>query len=349
MHIKEFDYDLPPGLIAQHPAEKRDHSRLMVLNREEKTIEHKSFFKITDFLKEGDVLVLNDTKVIPARLEGKKQSGGKVEVLLLKPLTNGRADESVWRCLVKSSKKPGVSSKIVFDQSLTAEIIEEDNGEYTLAFTCKDTFERVLDRLGKTPLPPYIKRKGDFGEGIVDRERYQTVFARSRGAVAAPTAGLHFTRKLLDHIIGKGVELVYLTLEVGWGTFQPVRVENIEEHRMHAEQFILHTEAARAINEARQRGSRIIGVGTTTTRLLESVAGEGGLVQARKGSTDLFIYPGYSFKAIDCLITNFHVPRSTLIMLVSAFAGREFILDAYRAAIKEKYRFYSYGDAMMII
>ncbi len=349
MHIKEFDYDLPPGLIAQHPAEKRDHSRLMVLNREEKTIEHKSFFEIADYFKEGDVLVLNDTKVIPARLEGKKQTGGKVEVLLLKPLTNGRAGESVWRCLVKSSKKPGLGSKIVFDQSFRAEIIEEDNGEYTLAFTCEDTFDRVLDRVGKTPLPPYIKRESDFDEGIVDRERYQTVFARSRGAVAAPTAGLHFTRKLLDQITGKGVELVYLTLEVGWGTFQPVRVKNIEEHRMHPEQFVLHAEAARSINEARQRGSRIIGVGTTTARLLESVAGEGGRVKAEKGSTDLFIYPGYTFKAIDCLITNFHVPRSTLIMLVSAFAGREFILEAYRAAIQAKYRFYSYGDAMMII
>ena len=349
MHIKEFDYDLPPGLIAQHPAEKRDHSRLMVLNREEKTIEHKSFFEIADYLKKGDVLVLNDTKVIPARLEGKKQTGGKVEVLLLKPIANGKADESVWRCLVKSSKKPNLSSKIVFDQSLTAEIIEEDNGEYILAFSCEDNFERVLDRLGKTPLPPYIKRESDFDEGIVDRERYQTVFARCRGAVAAPTAGLHFTRKLLDQITGKGVELVYLTLEVGWGTFQPVRVENIEQHRMHAEQFILHAEAARAINEARQRGSRIIGVGTTTTRLLESVADDSGLVKSVKGSTDLFIYPGYTFKAIDCLITNFHVPRSTLIMLVSAFAGREFILEAYRAAIQEKYRFYSYGDAMMII
>jgi S-adenosylmethionine:tRNA ribosyltransferase-isomerase len=349
MHIKEFDYDLPTALIAQHPAEKRDHSRLMVLNREEKTIEHKSFFEIADYLKEGDVLVLNDTKVIPARLEGKKQTGGKVEVLLLKPLTNGRAGEWVWRCLVKSSKKPGLGSKIVFDQSLTAEMIEEDNGEYTLAFTCEDTFDRVLDRVGKTPLPPYIKLESDFDQGIVDRERYQTVFARSRGSVAAPTAGLHFTRRLLHQITGKGVELVYLTLEVGWGTFQPVRVENIEEHRMHEEQFVLHAEAARSINEARQRGSRIVGVGTTTTRLLESVAGEGGRVKAGKGSTDLFIYPGYTFKAIDCLITNFHVPRSTLIMLVSAFAGREFILEAYRVAIQAKYRFYSYGDAMMII
>jgi S-adenosylmethionine:tRNA ribosyltransferase-isomerase len=349
MHIKEFDYDLPPGLIAQHPVEKRDHSRLMILNREKKNLEHRSFFEISDYLKKGDVLVLNDTKVIPARLEGKKQTGGKAEVLLLKPLTNGKANESVWRCLVKSSKKPGIGSKIVFHQSLTAEIIEEDNGEYTLAFTCEDTFERVLERVGKTPLPPYIKRESDFDEGVVDRERYQTVFARTRGAVAAPTAGLHFTRKLLDRITDKGIELVYLTLEVGWGTFQPVRVENIEQHRMHAEQFVLHTETARTINEARQRGSRIIGVGSTSTRLLESVAGEDGRVKPGKGSTDLFIYPGYTFKAIDCLITNFHVPRSTLIMLVAAFAGREFILDAYRTAIQEKYRFFSYGDAMMII
>lgn len=349
MHIKEFDYDLPPGLIAQHPAEKRDHSRLMILNREKKTIEHKSFFEITDYLKKGDVLVLNDTKVIPARLEGKKQTGGKAEVLLLKPLTNGKANEPVWRCLVKSSKKPGIGSKIVFDQSLAAEIIEEDHGEYILSFTCEGTFEQVLDHVGKTPLPPYIKRDSDFDQGVVDGERYQTVFARSSGAVAAPTAGLHFTRKLLDQITGKGVELVYLTLEVGWGTFQPVRVENVEEHRMHAEQFVLRAETALAINEARQRGSRIIGVGSTSTRLLESVAGEDGRVKPGKGSTDLFIYPGYTFKTIDCLITNFHVPRSTLIMLVAAFAGKEFILNAYRAAIQEKYRFFSYGDAMMII
>ena len=349
MHIKEFDYDLPPGLIAQYPADNRDHSRLMVLDRHKNTIEHKSFFEIADYLKKGDVLVLNDTKVIPARLEGKKETGGKIEVLLLKSLTNGRADESIWRCLVKSSKKPGVGSKFFFDQSLTAEIVEEHNGEYTLAFTCGDTFEQVLNRVGKTPLPPYIKRDRDFHEGVVDQERYQTVFARSGGAVAAPTAGLHFTRRLLNQIASKGVEIIFLTLDVGWGTFQPVRVENIEEHRMHAEHFVLHAEAARAINEARQRGSRIIGVGTTTVRLLESVSGEDGCVEPGKGSTDLFIYPGYTFKAIDCMITNFHVPRSTLIMLVAAFAGREFILDAYRAAIQERYRFYSYGDAMMII
>jgi len=349
MHIKEFDYDLPPGLIAQYPADNRDHSRLMVLDRHKSTIEHKSFFEIADYLKRGDVLVLNDTKVIPARLEGKKQTGGKIEVLLLKSLTNGKSDQSIWRCLVKSSKKPGVGSKFFFDQSLTAEIVEEHNGEYTLAFTCEDSFERVLNRVGKTPLPPYIKRDSGFHEGIVDQERYQTVFARSGGAVAAPTAGLHFTRRLLNQLAGKGVEIIFLTLDVGWGTFQPVRVENIEEHRMHAEHFVLHAEAARAINEARQRGSKVIGVGTTTVRLLESVAGEDGCVEPGKGSTDLFIYPGYTFKAIDCLITNFHVPRSTLIMLVAAFAGREFILDAYRAAIQERYRFYSYGDAMMII
>ncbi len=349
MHIKEFDYDLPPGLIAQYPADNRDHSRLMVLDRHKNTIEHKSFFEIADCLKKGDVLVLNDTKVIPARLEGRKQTGGKIEVLLLKSLTNGKSDQSIWRCLVKSSKKPGVGSKFFFDQSLTAEIVDDHNGEYTLAFTCEDTFERVLNRVGTTPLPPYIKRDRDLHEGVVDQERYQTVFARSGGAVAAPTAGLHFTRRLLNQIASKGVEIIFLTLDVGWGTFQPVRVENIEEHRMHAEHFVLHAEAARAINEARQRGSRIIGVGTTTVRLLESVSGEDGCVKPGKGSTDLFIYPGYTFKVIDCMITNFHVPRSTLIMLVAAFAGREFILDAYRAAIQERYRFYSYGDAMMII
>ena len=349
MHIKEFDYDLPPELIAQYPVEKRDHSRLMVLHRERKAIEHRSFFHIADYLKKGDVLVLNDARVIPARLAGRKESGGTAEVLLLKHLANGNPRESTWLCLVHASKRPKIHSKIFFEESLAAEVMAEGEEGFTLTFTGESSVEDALERIGITPLPPYIKRCNDPEDGCSDRDRYQTVFARSRGAVAAPTAGLHFTRELLDEIAGKGIHVVFLTLQVGWGTFQPVRVERIEDHRMYAEDYALDSSAAHVLNEARRRGGRIISVGTTTTRLLESVVSADGMVKPGRGSTDLFIYPGYSFKAIDCLITNFHVPQSTLVMLVAAFAGKECILNAYHEAIAEGYRFYSYGDAMMIV
>jgi S-adenosylmethionine:tRNA ribosyltransferase-isomerase len=349
MHIKEFDYDLPPELIAQYPVEKRDHSRLMVLHRKSKAIEHRSFFHITDYLNKGDVLVLNDARVIPARLTGRKQSGGTTEVLLLKHLANGSPRESTWHCLINASKRPKIHSKIFFNQSLTAEVMEEGEEGFTLTFTGEGNVEDVLERIGITPLPPYIKRCNGSEDGLSDRDRYQTVFARSKGAVAAPTAGLHFTSELLDRIAQKGVQVVFLTLQVGWGTFQPVRVERIEEHRMYAEDYAVDSSAAEILNDARRRGGRIISVGTTTTRLLESVVSADGTVKPGRGSTDLFIYPGYSFKAIDCLITNFHVPQSTLVMLVAAFAGRECILNAYHEAIQEGYRFYSYGDAMMIM
>lgn len=350
MHIKEFDYDLPPELIAQYPLEERDHSRLMVLHRENKTIEHRYFFEIADYFKPGDVLVLNDTKVIPARLVGKKQSGGRIEVFLLRPQKNGRVDESTWQCLINCSKKPKLHSKVLFDQSLTAEILEEEEEGFKVRFKYEGNIEQVLDHIGLTPLPPYIKRGNSLSKDeSLDRERYQTIFARSRGAVAAPTAGLHFTSELIDQIKAKGVKVLFLTLHVGWGTFQPVRVERIEEHCMHSEYYTLSPSTAKAINDARRRKARIIGVGTTTTRCLESTANGKGVIKSGKGYTNLFIYPAYSFKTIDSLITNFHLPRSTLLMLVSAFAEKEFILEAYREAIKEGYRFYSYGDAMFII
>lgn len=350
MHIKEFDYDLPPELIAQYPLEERDHSRLMVLHRENKTIEHRYFFEIADYFKPGDVLVLNDTKVIPARLVGKKQSGGRIEVFLLRPQKNGRVDESTWQCLINCSKKPKLHSKVLFDQSLTAEILEEEEEGFKVRFKYEGNIEQVLDHIGLTPLPPYIKRGNSLSKDeSLDRERYQTIFARSRGAVAAPTAGLHFTSELIDQIKAMGVKVLFLTLHVGWGTFQPVRVERIEEHCMHSEYYTLSPSTAKAINDARRRKARIIGVGTTTTRCLESTANGKGAIKSGKGYTNLFIYPAYSFKTIDSLITNFHLPRSTLLMLVSAFAEKEFILEAYREAIKEGYRFYSYGDAMFII
>ena len=350
MNIKELDYYLPPELIAQYPIEKRDHAHLMVLKREGRTIEHRYFFEITDFLTPGDVLVLNDTKVIPARLIGKKPSGGKIEVLLLRPEENGSVDESTWQCLINCSKKPKLHSKIVFDNILSAEILNENGGSFTVGFHHEGAFEHVLERIGITPLPPYIRR-GDgvsYGEKL-DRERYQTIFAQQKGAVAAPTAGLHFTSELLDQIRAKGVKVLFLTLHVGWGTFQPVRVEQIEEHCMYPEFYTVSPSTTKAINDARRRKARIVSVGSTTTRCLEHATNDEGAIKAGSGYTDLFIYPGYRFKSVDSLITNFHLPRSTLLMLVSAFAEREFILKAYREAIEMGYRFYSYGDAMLII
>ena len=349
MHIKEFDYDLPLDLIAQYPIGKRDQSRLMVLHREDQSIEHRSFLEITDYFKPGDILVLNDTKVIPARLIGRKQTGGKVEVFLLKPQENGNSNDPIWHCLVRCSKNPKLNSKIFFNQSLTAEIIEKEEEGFKVKFNCEGNLEQVLDRIGITPLPPYIKRGNGLHGERLDRERYQTIFARSRGAVAAPTAGLHFTGELLDQIKEKGVTVLFITLHVGWGTFQPVRVEQIEEHHMQAEYYTLDSFTAKSLKEALRRKARIISVGSTTTRSLEYLANGQGNVKWGEGFTSLFIYPGYNFKVIDSLITNFHLPRSTLLMLVAAFAGKEFILEAYREAIKEGYRFYSYGDAMMII
>ena len=350
MHINEFDYELPAELIAQYPIEKRDQSRLMVLNRKNRSIAHRHFSDITDYVEPGDILVLNDTKVIPARLMGRKQSGGKVEVFLLKPHENGGVDKNVWHCLINCSKKPKLNSRIWFDQSLTAQIIQEEVEGFQIEFDHEGDFEEILNSIGRTPLPPYIKRvNGTQDDERLDRERYQTTFARSKGAIAAPTAGLHFTSELLDRIREKGVDVVFLTLHVGWGTFHPVRVARVEEHRMHSEYHVLNASVARIINQARKRKSRIISVGSTATRSLESLADGQAVLQPGCGYTNLFIYPGYRFKIVDSLITNFHLPRSTLLMLVAAFAGTDFVLNAYREAIKENYRFYSYGDAMMII
>jgi len=350
MNIREFDYDLLPGLIAQYPLDKRDHARLMVLNRKDETIEHRLFFNIIDYVTPGDVLVLNDTKVIPARLLGKKTTGGRIEVFLLKPEKNGTVDESTWHCLINCSKKPKPNSKISFGNSLAAEILEEEEGGFKVRFDYEGTFEEVLDQTGITPLPPYIKRNnGSLHHETRDRERYQTIFAQERGAVAAPTAGLHFTSELLDNLKAKGVKVVSLTLHVGWGTFQPVRVEQIEAHTMHSEYYTVHPPAAYTINEARKNNARVISVGTTATRTLEHTASGQEFIAPGSGYTNLFIYPGYRFKATDCLITNFHLPRSTLLMLVSAFAGKEFIMKAYHEARERGYRFYSYGDAMLII
>jgi len=344
MLLKDFDYYLPKALIAQFPLEERDNSRLLVLNRETNEIEHKRFFHLIEHLKEGDILILNDTKVIPARLYGKKDTGGKVEVLLLSKV-NGA--DSRWNCLINAHKSVKPHQQIQFDGCLKGEVVEKLNdGSFALQFFSGDMFEELLEKVGTPPLPPYIKRNGT-GNGN-DRERYQTVYADKKGAVAAPTAGLHFTEKLLKKIEKKGVKIGFITLHVGWGTFQPLRVEKIEEHTMHAEEYEIGQEAADLINQAKEKGKRIIAVGTTTVRTLECAA-RNGKVSPGKGKCDLFIHPGYRFRIVDALITNFHLPKSTLILLVSAFASKDFIFSAYQEAIEKGYRFYSYGDAMMII
>ncbi|WP_406678729.1 tRNA preQ1(34) S-adenosylmethionine ribosyltransferase-isomerase QueA [Moorella sp. ACPs] len=342
MRLEEFDYDLPPELIAQTPVEPRDASRLLVLHREGDYLEHRHFYDLPDYLHEGDVLVLNETRVLPARLWGRRAgTGARIEVLLLT-----RRDRDTWEALVRPGRRVPVGTEIIFGQGeLKARATATSGGgERVLQFSYQEgPFEALLDRLGEMPLPPYIKAKPQ------DPGRYQTVYARVEGSAAAPTAGLHFTPRLLEQLRGQGVQIVYLLLHVGLGTFRPVKVENIEEHHMHAEYYEVTPEAAAAINAARARGGRIVAVGTTVVRTLETVATEGGLIQPGSGWTDIFIYPGYRFKAVDCLITNFHLPKSTLIMLVSAFAGREKILAAYRTAVAEGYRFFSFGDAMLIL
>lgn len=340
MLLNEFDYNLPEELIAQTPCAKRDHSRLMVLNRKEKTIEHKHFYDIKQYLRKGDTLVFNDTKVMPARLIGHRaKTGGKVEVFLLKRLTN----TNQWEVLVKPGKKAQLGNIIEFSDELACEVVgHTDFGGRIVEFKFDGIFEEILDRLGETPLPPYIHEK------LEDKNRYQTVYAREEGSAAAPTAGLHFTKELLEKIKEKGIKIAHVTLHVGLGTFRPVKVENILEHHMHSEFYMVDEEDANMINECRANGGRVIAVGTTSTRTLETVTDENGIVHPGSGWTQIFIYPGYQFKAIDCLITNFHLPESTLLMLVSALAGRENILNAYNKAVEEKYRFFSFGDAMFI-
>ncbi len=341
MDLHDFYYELPRELIAQDPLEDRSGSRLLVLNRSTGETEHHIFRESREYLRPGDCLVVNDTKVIPARLIGSREgTGAKIEVLLLKR----RADD-VWETLVKPGKKARPGVRLCFgDGLLRGEVLEVvEDGNRLIRFTYEGIFEEILDRLGQMPLPPYITHQ------LKDRNRYQTVYAKHDGSAAAPTAGLHFTPELLDEIRKKGVEIAKVTLHVGLGTFRPVKVDEITDHHMHSEFYVVEEEQARIINETRAGGGRIIAVGTTSCRTLESAADEDGVLRAGSGWTDIFIYPGYEFRLTDCLITNFHLPESTLLMLVSALAGRERILKAYEAAVKERYRFFSFGDAMFII
>ena len=349
MKKSDFNFELPAELIAQTPLKSREQSRLLCMDRFSGALSHHRFFELPELLREGDCLVLNDSRVLPARLLGRLESGGAVEVVLLRDVG---ADTSLslsgntqtWECLTKPGKKTRVGAKLFFgNDELTATVIDViDGGKRVIEFRFEGIFLEVLERLGKMPLPPYIH------EEIEDAERYQTVYSKEIGSAAAPTAGLHFTQELLTEIMSKGVEIQYVTLHVGLGTFRPVKTENIKEHDMHAEFFIISKETADAINQTKERGGRVIAVGTTSCRVLESCSDEAGVLSAFSGFTDIFIYPGYSFKCIDGLITNFHLPESTLIMLVSAFAGRDNTLSAYDEAIREKYRFFSFGDAMLI-
>ena len=339
MKVSDFDYYLPKELIAQVPIEKRDESRLMLLNREKQTIEHKKFKDIIDYLNPGDCLVRNNTKVIPARIYGKKETGANVEFLLLKNI-----EGDIWETIVRPGNKLHVGAKVIFgDGLLKAEIMDTlPGGTRKVLFTYDGIFNEILDKIGLMPLPPYIH------EELKERDRYQTVYAKYEGSAAAPTAGLHFTPDLLKQIEEKGIKIANVTLHVGIGTFRPVKEEKVEDHDMHSEHFYIKQEDVDKINETKKAGKRVIAVGTTSCRVLESIADENGLVKPIETDTDIFIYPGYKFKCLDGLITNFHLPQSTLLMLVSALAGREYILKAYEEAVREKYRFFSFGDAMFI-
>ena len=340
MKVSDFNYDLPERLIAQHPSLKRDESRLMVLNREKQTIEDKVFKDVIDYLNPGDCLVRNNTKVIPARLYGRKETGANVEFLLLK-----RIHDDTWEVIVRPGRKLLKGAKVIFGDGILEATIDDvlENGNRLVTFKYEGIFNEILDQIGLMPLPPYIKEK------LKDKDRYQTVYAKYDGSAAAPTAGLHFTEELLEKIRQKGVEIANVTLHVGIGTFRPVKVENVEEHDMHSEHYYIKKEDADKINNAKKNGKRIISVGTTSCRVLESIADESGFVKETEGDTSIFIYPGYKFKCIDSLITNFHLPESTLVMLVSALAGRDFILKAYKEAVEKEYRFFSFGDAMIIL
>ena len=338
MLLSEFDYELPEELIAQTPIEPRNFSRLMVLDPTNQMINHHHFYDLKQFLNAGDTLIFNDTRVIPARLIGRRESGGKVEVFLLR-----RLNKDNWEVLVKPGKKAVEGNKIIFSDELTCQIVERtDFGGRIVEFQYDGIFEEILDKLGETPLPPYIHEK------LEDSERYQTVYNRERGSAAAPTAGLHFTKDQMEELKTSGINLGFVTLHVGLGTFRPVNVENIEDHIMHEEYFTISPETVDLINQTKKNNRRVIAVGTTSIRTLESAVINGQL-KSMSGATKIFIYPGYKFKVVDAVITNFHLPKSTLIMLISAFAGREFTLKAYREAVNERYRFFSFGDAMFII
>ena len=339
MKVSEFDYDLPEELIAQVPIKKRDESRLMVLDRKNKTIEHKKFKDIIEYLEPGDVLVRNNTKVLPARLYGRKETGAKVEFLLLNNI-----EGDIWECIVRPGNKLHSGAKVIFgDGILKAEVIDTmEGGTRKVKFSYSGIFNEILDKIGLMPLPPYIH------ESLKDNDRYQTVYAKYEGSAAAPTAGLHFTDDLLKKLEEKGVIIANVTLHVGIGTFRPVKEENVEEHKMHTEHFYIKKEDVEKINNAKKNKKRVIAVGTTSCRVLETIADENGLVKETESDTGIYIYPGYKFKCLDGLITNFHLPQSTLLMLVSALAGKEYIMEAYKEAVKEKYRFFSFGDAMLI-
>lgn len=339
MNTSEFYYDLPQELIAQTPADPRDSSRLLVYNRAEGSVQHKIFRDIIDFLNPGDALVINDTRVIPARLYGKKQGTGRqVEFLLLNQLSG-----DTWEVILRPGRKLRPGDWVSFAEELEAEILEkQEDGVTKVKFCFQGSFEALLDEYGNMPLPPYITKR------LEDRERYQTVYAKKRGSAAAPTAGLHFTPELMENIKKKGVDIIPVLLHVGLGTFRPVKAERLEDHKMHSEYYSISEESAHRINAARERGGRVIAVGTTSVRTLESAADQEGRVKEQSGNTDIFIYPGYRFRCVDALITNFHLPESTLLMLICAFMGKEQALEVYQLAVQEKYRFFSFGDAMFI-
>ena len=341
MKVSDFNYELPKELIAQHPYDKRDEARLMVLDKKKQSIEHKVFKDVVDYLSPGDCLVINNTKVIPARLYGKKDTGANVEFLLLK-----RIENDTWEAMVRPGNKLKVGSKVIFGNGiLKATILEVlDGGNRKVQFEYEGIFNEILDKVGLMPLPPYITEATKE-----DNKKYQTVYAKYDGSAAAPTAGLHFTEELLEKIKAKGIEVATVTLHVRIGTFRPVKVKNVEEHEMYSEHYYIKKEEAEKVNKAKKTGHKVIAVGTTSCRVLESVSDENGMIKEIEDDTSIFIYPGYKFKCIDSLITNFHLPESTLIMLVSSLAGREFILKAYNEAVKEKYKFFSFGDAMLIL
>lgn len=342
MFLEEFDYCLPPELIAQEPVARRDAARLMTVERASGAIGETVITEIAPLFREGDLLVVNDTRVIPARLLGAKESGGRIEIFLVRRLAE---PGEVWQCLLRASKSPRAGARIILPDGVTAQVEGRDEGEcWTVSFAPAEGFAEWLERTGSMPLPPYIKRAAEES----DRERYQTVFARAKGAVAAPTAGLHFTPELLDAIRSRGVVIAPLTLHVGLGTFMPIRVEELRHHRMHREYYQVPAATAAAIARCKEEGGRVVALGTTTTRALEQAAAADGTVRPGEGEADIFILPGYEFRVVDAMITNFHLPKSTLLMLVAAFSGRDLLLRAYAEAVKRRFRFYSYGDAMFI-
>lgn len=343
MRLSNYNFELPEELIAQHPLAQRQASRLMVLNRGTQQVQLAAFTDIASWFRPGDVLILNDTRVIPARLLGCKETGGRIEVFLVRRIPGS---EEIWACMTKSSKAPRPGSRLLLGEGLEAVVVDGGEAPFRhVKFSCQGDFSQMLEQVGRIPLPPYIRREAT----VEDRSRYQTVFARTSGAVAAPTAGLHFTDEILQDLVDKGVEIRFLTLHVGLGTFLPVRTDDLSEHRMHQENYFVPEDTAEAVNRAKIEGRRVIALGTTSTRTLEYAVDDQGRLQAGAGTCDLFIRPGFTFRIVDGLVTNFHLPCSTLLVLVAALAGREFILEAYRQAVEEQFRFFSYGDCMLIL